>query len=450
MTEIVAGLVLVGGVILGGSVAYRLGLLSPSSVYIWFTTIDLAVFLIIFYGQLRKSDFTFTAMPWPPFDQVVFPVVLIWGLLILVGWVSTLGLRKREASNQTLEMILDALPKMGKNFTYLVAAFLFVVLWMEIFHFADLDKSLFWRNSRYLLLADPNAAGIQTLPGRWIHFLLPPLGLVLTSAGAFFWVRRRRVTALLFFLASIYPLLWAVAENSRWAPLYVAGALAVLFFFGNIRRHLFTIVGGAAFGFLLFIKVLIGRSTPYQGLGGTMDVFGVAFSNLQIQRWGIGFFLNVFQGAQDMANSLLLQPRFPSLYAWLSFSPTISAIDHFDQTMGGYITKIAPVVPMNAYAEAWFFGIPYFAFLLIVLVVWLRVMTNVFLRKDAIGIAFAVFSYWAIFFISQYPVRNSMRLIYVSLLIGIIVDRVLSARPKAKAEKPAALPALGAEGKAET
>ena len=451
MNEILAGIVLVGGLLLGWSVARRLGFFSPASIYIWFTTVDLGIFLVIAYQHLDKADFTFTAMPWPPFDDVILPVVLIYGLLVSVGWVSVLGLKKPEAAtaNRVLERLLSSLPKMRKDFTYLIAAFLLLVLWLEVIHFWDIDKGLFWRNDVYLILNDPNSAGIQTLVGRWAHFLLRPLGLVLVGAGAFFWARHRRKTAVLFFLVSIYPLLLAIAQNSRWAPLYIIGGLVVIAFFGDIRRNLLFMVSGGALGLVLFVKVLIGRNTPYQGLGGTIDVFRVIFADLQFQRWGIGFFLNIFEGAQSLANSLLLQPRFPTIYSLLSFSPTVSAIDHFDRIFPSYVVMIAPVVPMNSYGEALFFGLPYFILLLIIVLVWLRVMTQVFLRRDAIGMAFAVFSYWTIFYLSQYPVRNSMRLVYISLLIGILVDRLLSVRRNDHEQPSTDLPVPGQQGEAE-
>ncbi len=87
------------------------------------------------------------------------------------------------------------------------------------------------------------------------------------------------------------------------------------------------------------------------------------------------------------------------LYKLLSFSPAISAIDHFDRVMAIGLVKITSVVPMNAYSEAYFFGAPYFLFLLLVLMIWLRTMTQLSFRRDLIGTAFMVFSYWAMFYL---------------------------------------------------
>lgn len=431
----IAVLVLSVGLILGWLVGRKTGYLAPASVYIWFMNIDLASFILIATGRLNESYREFTAMPWPPFDAVVRPTVVIYGILILAGWISAAKLQKRKMPFQTTQKFWRAFSSMNSNF---ILVFLFVVLCIEMFHFMDINKSILWRNQEYLAIANPHSAGIDTLPGRVIHFLLPPLGLLLVGASAFFWVYRRKQIAILLFLLSVYPFLLALAENSRWAPLYVFAALTVFLFLGGIKRYFLLVLFDWMFGFLLFFKVLIGRNTPYQGLAGTFDIFALMFSGFEFERWTIGFFLNIFQGAQSLANAFLIHPQYPESYKLLSFSPTISAIDHFDKVMNVYMVKIAPVVPMNAYSEAYFFGWLYFLLLLLILIAWLRMMTKLFLRRDEIGTAFTVFSYWIIFYISQYPVRNSMRLIYLSLLIGILVNRKLSVKSKSRARKPMA------------
>jgi len=419
MNELLVGLILSGGLILGWLVARKAGFLAPASVYIWFMNMDLALFLCIHFAHLDRSNFAFTAMPWPPFDSVLQPTAMIYGVLIFSGWLSALKLRKRMIPAQSSPRMMAALSRFaGKGSFSTLPIFLFIVLWMEVFHLWDIDKSLLWQNQTYLTIVNPDSAGIDTLLGRLIHFSLRPLGLLLVGAGTFFWAQRRRKTATLFFLLSIYPFLLALAQNSRWAPLYIACVLVVNIFIGTVKRSFHSVIIWGILGLLVFLKVLIGRSTPYQGLAGTVDVFRIIFSNSQPERWILGFFLNVFQGAQNLANAFLLRPGFPEIYKQLSFSPTISAIDHFDEIVNVYQVKIAPVVPMNAYAEAWLFGKPYFLFLTAILVIWLRTMTKLFLRRDAIGTAFSIFSYWIIFYISQYAIRNSMRLIYLSLLIG--------------------------------
>ena len=418
--------------ILGLDVGHRIGLQAPVSVYIWFMNVNLALFLFIFFAQLDKNDFIFTAMPLPPFNSVLLPTILIYSLLIFAGWLSSLGLRKRRLPTST---VLSRRTQRSFAGTWNIPNF---VLWaifllvfsMEAFHFWEIDKSILWHNQTYLTIKDPIAVGIHTVVGRMIHFLLLPLGLLLVGAGTFSWMRHRKLTAAVFLLLSIYPFIIALAENSRWAPFYILASLVVLALFGDIRRNLLSAIASGAVAFLVFLKVLIGRNTPYQGLDGTLDIFHIIFSNVQVQMWVVGLLVNVFQGAQSVANALLIRPHYPEVYKLLSFSPTISAIDHFDKILDLYAVRITPAVPMNTYSEAYFFGPGYFLFLLIILITWLRTMTKISFRKDMLGTVLAAFSYWIILFISQYPVRNSMRLIYVSLLIGILGNIALSAKSK--------------------
>ncbi len=304
MNGLTAGLVLVGGLLLGFLVGRRTGFFSPSSVYIWFMDLDLALFTYIAFAHLDKSNFTFTAMPWPPFDTVVLPTVLMYAVLIVAGWLSAWNLDKATAPAAAAPKVRLVIPAfVRRNLSLLMVAFFIVVFWMEVYHFWDMDKSVFWQNSRYLSIANPTTAGINTLAGRLIHFALPPLGLVLASAGTFFWVRQRRHTAALFFILCIYPFLLALAENSRWAPLYVACVLAIIIFFESIKKYILTVIIGGVAGFLLFLKVLIGRNTPYQGLGGTAQIFALVFSEFRFWPWLISFFLNILQGAQSVANA---------------------------------------------------------------------------------------------------------------------------------------------------
>ncbi len=432
MNEAITILVLVEGVILGWHSARRLGLLSPATVYIGFITIDFAIFAEIFWGRLDKSNFTFTAMPWPDFSAAYPQVVWLSALLILLGWLATLGLKRQAKTPMPdfFQQIWQMFPRLRQYVSLLLFLLALFVFGMEIFHLWDIDLNILWKNQTYLTINNPVSAGLDTLPGRLIHLALRPLGLLLVAISVFLFVNRRRDWGILFLLLSIYPFLIALAQNSRWAPLYVFSAGLIFLFFGGIKRYFLPILLSGILGFIAFLKVLVGRNTPFQGLSGISDTLSLVFVqfDVQLRRWALGFFLNIFQGAQNIANAFLIHPTYPERYKLLSFSPTISAIDHFDKIVGTYLIKIAPVVPMNTYAEAYFFGAFYFLFLCLILTVWLRAMTQLFLRKDLIGTAFAIFSYWVTFYISQYPVRNSMRFIYFSLLIGMIINSTLAIR----------------------
>jgi hypothetical protein len=421
MTEMISVLVLIVGIILGWIVAHKLGLFAPASIYIWFMDADLALFLLIIYGHLDRDDYNFTAMPWPlAFKEVLVPTTLIYGILIIIGFISVFNLQKRKGWKQ-IYFKFNFPRILKRNFSFIVIITFIIILILEIFHFWDIDKSLFWQNNVYLLLNNPDSVGINTLLGRLMHFLLRPLGLLLISAATLFWLRHRIQTTILFALLSIYPFLLALAQNSRWAPLYFAAILLIIIVI-NPKKHIRFLIFVSFLTFLIFLKVLIGRNTPYQGLSGTIEIFRLIFSNFQFFKYVVSFLFNIFQGAQNLANTFLIYPEYRFLYKILSFSPTISAIDNFDKIMDANVVMINFFVPTNAYAESYFFGIPFFILMLIILFIWLRTMTKLYLRGDILGIVFTVFSFWMIFNLSQYPVRNSMRFIYISLLLGILVN----------------------------
>lgn len=410
---------------------------SPASVYIWFMMIDLAIFLWIVEMQPNRADYTFTAMPWPLFDSVVLQTVLLQGTLLCAGFLSSVNMRGLHKKIYTIPDVQVAIPKSIRgNLLFITEIFLIATVLLEIYHLWDVDVSILWSNTDYLTINNPDTAGIDTLLGRIIHFLLRPLGLILVGVGAFWATRRRWGFAVLFLFVSVYPFLVAFAQNSRWAPLYLGVALIIVAYFDGIKKNWLFLFSGGVVTFLLFLKVLIGRGTTYQGLGGTDKIFSLIFSDFQILKWIVSFFLNTFLGVQGIANAFLRNPHYPEVYKFLSFAPTISALDGFDRIREVYQIKLAPVVPMSSYAEAYFFGPAYFIFLLLILTYWLRYMTKLARRGDMFGTAFTAFSYFAIFYLSQYAVRNSMRLIYISLVIGWVIEywrRVKFARERAKA-----------------
>lgn len=421
MNDLLGLLILIWGGGLWWLTARRSGVAAPASFYCGFMVIDLSLFELIYLLDLNNSDFIFTAMPWPDFQEVFARTVLVYCVLIVAGPISVIGLSRgkysvslRPYSSSQRHMIS------GVYYMYLSASIL--IFFMELWHFLEVDWSVLWKNDQYLLLNEPVLAGIRTFPGRLIHFALRPIGLVTAASATFFFLQGQKKLATWLALLTMYPFFWALAQNSRWAPLHIAGIVLILLIFGYRKKHVLHVTGWSVVLFLLLIKVLLGRNTPYQGLGNLGKNFAVIFSNMgQIGFWCIGLFLNIFQGAQNIANSLLLDVQFPERYKLLSFMPTVSAVDHFTTIKDAFLVNINPFVPMNAYSEAILFGWPYFVFLILVLIFWLRVMNKLFLKKSALGMAFSVFSYWVILYLSQYPVRNCMRFVYFSLFVGWIL-----------------------------
>ncbi len=424
MNDVLAFSVVIAGCFLWWITSRHVGALSPASFYIGFMVVDLAFFELICFLGLDSSDIKFTAMPWPDFEPVFAKTVLVYGGLIVAGAVSVVGLRRNGRQDNEAKGSFPAARNAWRPLLPFFLGFSILVFLAEILHIIEIDWDVFWKNDQYLLLNSPVLAGVETLHGRLIHFALRPIGLLMVASATFHYLQRRRGLAIWLMLLSVYPFLLALAQNSRWAPVYIAGIVAILLSFGRKRKHFIYAAAWGGVVFLLMIKVLVGRNTPYQGLGNFWEVISVVFANMnQLGFWVAGVFMNVFQGAQNFANSLLLAPYFPVQYKLVSLMPTISAIDHFDTIKEVCLVKITPFVPMNAYSETFLFGPGYFAFFIFVVMLWLRVVSKLFIDKSGLGVAISVFACWIILGLSQYPVRNYFRFLILSLLIGWIAIR---------------------------
>ena len=427
MEEILSIFLLMLGVGTACYISFKLGFLAPVSVYLWFLVIDIGLFFVIYFNNLSRADFTFTAMPWPDFGEVFLQTTIVHTLLLLLGALSSLGIRKARATSKNNQIISDTLSKMkanfgiqNKNMQFILFFYILFVVFIEIYHFIELDKTVFLSNNTYLMLVNPSSAGFITPIGRLAHLLLPFLGLILVALANYFWFNRSWILSGMIFVLSIYPFLMVFAQNSRWAPLYPMGSVAIGLIFGKRKlEKLLTIITMGFISFALFLKVLVGRGTSYQGLLGTWEIFRLISSDEQAARFLRSIPFNIFQGTQNFANTLILAPEYPTAYKLLSFSPTISLIDNFARQVI-HTAKITPVVPINAYGEAYHFGFAFFAALLFIFFVWLRYVTIAHLKGGIIGSAISLAAYWVIFYISQYPLRNSMRFIYISLLVTLI------------------------------
>ncbi|GIW56599.1 MAG: hypothetical protein KatS3mg082_3003 [Nitrospiraceae bacterium] len=385
-------------------------MVSPVGFFLAFNLVDVFIFLLV-TGQPVHIPPLFTAMPWHRLGEVRWRVLLIYGFVMLAASVVSMDLRRPR------DHVGRRIPLQGRR--WLTLSLVAAGLSLELYHFAELDKTVLWSGSDYLLLSNPVTAGIQSAAGRIAHFLLRPLGLLTAALATASFVERRRVEGTLLLLATLYPFLIVWAQNSRWAPLYLFAALLVLVV-SSAGRALAWKILLVVLTFLTLAKVLIGRGIPAQGLAATREALQVVVSSASPE-FVAGFVLNVFQGAQNVANTLLLEPEYPAVYKLLSFAPTVSAVDSFETYRQFYELRITQYVPINAYAEAWAFGPLYFALLLLILCCWLRAATRVAIAaRGWLPLAVMIASYWLTFTLSQYSLRTSLRFVYAVTFVGFL------------------------------
>lgn len=403
-------------------VARRHGSFSPLSFYALFLSVDYSVYCYLAFSNLEGVALLFTAMPVSGLDLASKAVATYSFLAASIILLTTLTLPATGARRFLVFVLIKDASK-NQRFKLWSSIFLGCALLAYGYHFLSIDKSLLWKNDEYLLLAQPDRVGIKSELGRIAHFLLLPTGLITVSLVQIFVSTRRSSLAIVSaILGASYPLIYAVALNSRWAVVYMAALIFCALVYTNLFKRVMLSVSYSCIAMLLFLKVMLGRSSEKQGLVAIFDYEGYFSGGLfEIRFIILGGLLNVFQSLQNFANSGLMNPEFGVAYKVLSFLPSFSFMDSFSVVRDASMQKITPYVPMNAYSEAFHFGFPYYVILGLAVVIWLRTSTRLYQTGTAAGVFVAILSYWVTFMLSQYPVRNSIRVVYLLVFIALFI-----------------------------
>jgi len=406
------------------NISFKTNLGSPASVFAWFATLNIIVYL---YIVLRKTDIasladlrSFTALPWSVELRSAFmSTLVIHALLVISAWVA---IRKMQLENHPmyLKTQFNTWLKFASN-TFIIIPLYSFSFFLEVWHFIEIDKSVLIYHINYVPFpGQPEYWGISTLFGHIAHLFIARLGVILVALASYLWVNKQKSLAAAGFVLCLYPFVLVFSQNSRWAPLYVLTSVLVWYYIRSDWKKWYLWLWGMVSA-LVYVKVMIGRQIFVQGIAGIDDVLRVMLSNIGWS-WFRALIFNIFQGATGFANAVLIHPTYPAIYKLLSFAPTISAVDGFRQVRTLYEVRITPFNPINSYGEAFYFGIFYFIVLLGIVIVWLRTATRMYLRGGAIGVVFQGVSYWITFYLSQYPIRNTVRIIYIMLFLSILYN----------------------------
>ena len=245
--------------------------------------------------------------------------------------------------------------------------------------------------------------------------------LVLIAAAILALNNRRHDILALCLVPIALAFLLGIAEASRIIAVYCA-LFAIGFYL--IERKVLAV--SAAIGAVVLIGyVLEARSHPQLGLSQFPRYFAASLSEPGYL-WSI--ISNAF--ASLLVTSAAADAAYPGAYDLsykiLSFSPTIGAIDGFQDVRVLYEQRISYSVPFNAFGEAWAFGIPYYVLFWAILFVGAYcVNSSLRFGKAPFLLLLAAFVI-GLMFASQYPVRNSVRYFYALILarfaLGFVMD----------------------------
>lgn len=402
------------------------GFFSPIGFFSFFVATDVLIYYLIINNLIEVDKFS--ALPIPNADYFKYGYIFSAWLIFLAVVASIklapsyIGIRKN---------ILTVFSYQFKYFEtvkvqYFYLGFCWAAFLFEVMHFILIDKSLLWSNDTYLLIANPTNLGLMSVASKMLHFILPFIGLF-SFAGFSYWkIRRKIVLANASLILALYPFIWALAQNSRWAPLFLVVAF-IIFFFN--KRQILTFSNLLFFSFLLlvFLKVLIGRNTSYQGIAGIIPTLAM-ISFDELNKIIFGMLSNLFQGAQNFANAAQVEPIYSQSYMLLALSPFISAIDGYENIRQSNQVMINLFAPINAFAEVWHFGFVYISVFSVGIIFWLRQTTKLWLRdKDLLSFILLLQSYFVIFALSQYSTRTTWRII---LIVSIVATVRLMAKRK--------------------
>ncbi|MGJ8526963.1 hypothetical protein [Maritalea sp.] len=220
-----------------------------------------------------------------------------------------------------------------------------------------------------------------------------------------------------FFWFSLPLILFAIglglAEGSRIVAVYFAIA-SIAMFIGK-RTLLAAVLVLLAFASISY--ALEARNHAELGLSSVVQQLIFSFENgQQFQK----ILANVSSGL--LVTSASVQTAVPENYDTafkvLSFMPTIDAIDGFQSVKALNEQRVLHYVPFNAFGEAWVFGSLYFFLFWGIVFVAMRSVS----KTAQIGAApylfvLAIFLL-ALFFASQYPIRNCLRYFYLAILFS--------------------------------
>ncbi|WP_143040609.1 hypothetical protein [Rhodobacter sp. 24-YEA-8] len=289
-----------------------------------------------------------------------------------------------------------------------------------LLHFLDMDKSVLWYNTNYLTIKTAEDVGLSNEFTIVYHQAFRIVGLLSGMLGVILIFNGRIALGFLFFFLWFYAVLLLYIGNSRWLIIYFSSvAIAVrIFGRGALSRTGFYLLILCAL--ISFIQVIFGRGGDHFGFSVLSNQF-FSFSLSDVPFALRGILINTFEGALNVANSILISPSFSQRYQIGSVSPLLSTIDGFDTFRDSDKAKFAPHVPMGAFGEVLHFSLPIQILYFLVLFLAMRATVRwEFSLPVAYYLPLAVFYIYVFYLLPTYSARTTSRFIFLAFFIYFV------------------------------
>lgn len=278
-----------------------------------------------------------------------------------------------------------------------------------------LDWSIVWFNTIYLLMTRPNEVVTVGRLGALLS-LMPFIGILAAVFAAINVSMERKLPALFFGVVGLMISTYYVAAHQRVAILPPAAFFVVLAVAGQ-QRHLFLKLFSIAFTLFALTSALTGRGSRAHGLSTLPNVF-TNIADANFFDLATGLVLNMTEGIFVLAESLVQDPTYATIYKVLSFSPLPSSIDKFQAANDLYQVRITQYVPLSGYSEAYFFGFAYISFLILFFFLAIRIYKKLLPKNQYVALACGLLILLAFVQLFAYPLRNGLKALWIATIVG--------------------------------
>ena len=325
-----------------------------------------------------------------------------------------------------------------RQFDLALLAISSLLVLLYAYHLAECNFGSIWSYNDYNFSRTNEFYQLTSLPGKVLHKIRKPLGLIVAAALALCVQRKMVVQSLLFCLTLLYLTFIAGVEHSKYVTAYFVtfgGTCAVLSNRRRVRDNVFPVFF-VLIGLALYCMNVLIRYERSYGINAYIAFWQNGSSNLTNQVPQLIHLL--FGGGRVFSESLVANPNFSEQYRVLSFSPAVSFIDGFDNswtpdadtTVRYWVVNGGAIwVPLSAFGQVAVFG-PIYS-----VVLWLILTAGIFILQRQWVNARSVFERVAtmpmmvlIPMLYFYPLRNSIRLFYLLVLICSIYQCAASRR----------------------
>ncbi|HEX5323905.1 MAG TPA: hypothetical protein VFW40_08975 [Capsulimonadaceae bacterium] len=393
-------------------VVRRTGYLSPAGFACIFSLASMLFFCWIgLLGGYRVYPAGGLSFKLNDYSDVALRVLLCYTIYLLVVGLSTIGLSKDKTVDQSsIEKARTLLKKVFDSNGAVV--FAFFLAFLSLCHY-------------FILFIDPYPAD---LPNKAVTKLCGYICAAAACVIVYCWSPRKYLAVFIASLVLVAEYQFVLRDYSRWCPVIVA-------VFGLIMASRRKSAG----------KSIVSFGTVFCALLSLyLYMFVLQFKFYRIEQPGLDFVLpqlmkveisgnslcqvviNLLQGPLVLAEAIRMSPvDYTTKYRVLSFSPLISAIDHFNRILYQE-WRVNSHTPFNNFAELYNFGLRYIVFYAVMTFISMRQVTSIYLRFGPLyGFLLVAPIYDPIVILHQYEIRTAFRkIIYTALLSHIIATEL--------------------------